>query len=197
MARIEHDIEKPLRAFETSNREMQSMTTMQGNLQTLAKHFDFSQKKADKLNQKGGKADSGKVASASSELERASSQWSAQAPYVFEALQALDESRCNYLRDALTQLETFEVDRVEKDRNIAENTLNSILNIDTAEEIRTFVSRTTRTAAGNASRPTTSNERRQSRAASTRPPVPTLPEDRSFQQTPSGKHFRTQRLAFD
>lgn len=124
------------------------MTTMQGNLQALAKDYDAAQKKAEKLNQRGGKSDLNKVANASSDFENASSQWTSQAPYVFEALQAVDESRCNNLRDLLTQYETLEVDLVERNRKTAENTLNSLLNVETSNEIRTFAARNTGSGTG-------------------------------------------------
>lgn len=122
---------------------MKNLSTMQGNLQSLAKDYDTAQKKAERLNTRGGKTDSNKVANASSDFDNASSQWTSQAPYVFEALQAMDESRINQLRDVLTQYETLEVDLVERNRKTAENTLNSLLNVETSNEIRTFASRST------------------------------------------------------
>lgn len=114
------------------------MSTMQGNLAALAKDVDRTKQKLDKLQTKGDRADSGKVAGASSELDGAQSQWESQAPYVFESLQALDETRLNHLRDVLTQLQTHEVDQVEKNRVTAEHCLNVLLTVETADEIKTF-----------------------------------------------------------
>ena len=131
--KIETDVEGPLRQFATKNREMQSMTTIQGNLTAIAKDYDIAQKKADKQRAKGGNADSS--------IEDASQQWESQAPYVFEQLQSLDETRVNFLRDALTQFQTHEVDQVERNRTSAESCLNALLNLETADEIKTFAAR--------------------------------------------------------
>lgn len=136
---IETDIEKPLRDYQTKNKEMRAMTTIQGNLASIAKDLETAQKRADKV--KGGKS-STKIANATSDVEIATQQWESQAPYVFEQLQALDESRANHLRDVLTQLETHEADQVERSRNIAESSLNAILNLNTSEEISAFVAKT-------------------------------------------------------
>lgn len=71
-------------------------------------------------------------------MDAAQTQWESQAPYVFESLQALDETRLNHLRDVLTQFQTHEVDQVERCRVTAEQCLNVILNVETADEITTF-----------------------------------------------------------
>ncbi|OCK78258.1 hypothetical protein K432DRAFT_332433 [Lepidopterella palustris CBS 459.81] len=136
--KIEADVERPLRDFAASNREMQAMSTISGNLSAMAKEIDNARKKADRLKDKGAKAAAGKVATATSDVENATSQWDSQAPYVFEKLQAVDESRLNHLRDALTQFQTHEVDQVERNRVNAEETLNVLLNVETVDEIKTF-----------------------------------------------------------
>ena len=136
---IETDIEKPLREYQNKNKEMRAMTTIQGNLASIAKDLETAQKRADKV--KGGKS-STKIANATSDVEIATQQWESQAPYVFEQLQALDENRVNHLRDILTQLETHEVDQVERSRINAESSLNAILNLNTSEEISAFVAKT-------------------------------------------------------
>jgi F-BAR domain only protein len=137
--KIETDVETPLRQFATKNREMQSMTTIQGNLTAIAKDFESAQKKAEKLRDKSGRPD--RVANASSSVDDASQQWESQAPYVFEQLQSLDETRVNFLRDVLTQFQTHEVDQVERNRTSAESCLNALLNIETADEIKTFAAK--------------------------------------------------------
>lgn len=136
--KIEVDVERPLRDFATTNREMQAMSTISGNLAAMAKEIDNTRKKADKLKDKGAKAAAGKVANATSDMENAASQWDSQAPYVFEKLQAVDESRLNHLRDVLTQFQTHEVDQVERNRISAEETLNVLLNVETVDEIKAF-----------------------------------------------------------
>ena len=123
---------------------MQAMSTIQGNLVAVSRELETSQKRADKL--RGGKSGANKVANASSDFENANQQWLTQAPYVFEQLQALDESRVNHLRDVLTQLETHEVDRIERNRIAAETCLNVILNLNTADEISAFVARSSSSA---------------------------------------------------
>lgn len=137
--KIETDVETPLRQFATKNREMQSITTIQGNLAAMAKDLESAQKKAERVRDKSGRAD--KVANASSSVDDASLQWESQAPYVFEQLQSLDETRVNFLRDALTQFQTHEVDQVERNRGSAESCLNALLNIETADEIKTFAAK--------------------------------------------------------
>ncbi|KAF2101976.1 hypothetical protein NA57DRAFT_34067 [Rhizodiscina lignyota] len=136
--KIEADIERPLRNFAGQNREMQAMSTISGNLAAMAKEVDNAQKKAEKLQTKGGKAATEKVASAAAEVENANSQWESQAPFVFEKLQAVDETRLNYLRDVLTQFQTHEVDQVERNRIGAEDCLNALLSVETADEIKAF-----------------------------------------------------------
>ena len=136
--KMEMDVERPLREYQSKSREMQAMSPMQGNLAALAKDVDTTEKKADKL-KTSGKASSNKVANANSDYELANQQWESQAPYVFEQLQALDESRVNHLRDALTQFQTHELDSVTKSRTSAETCLNLLLSVDTSEEISAFV----------------------------------------------------------
>lgn len=140
--KIEADVERPLRDFSTRSREMQSISTVQGNLAAMAREVEVAQKKADKLRDKGGKASAGKVANASSDFESASQQWESQAPFIFERLQALDETRLNHLRDVLTQFQTHEVDQVERNRLTAESCLNVLLNVETADEIKAFAVKT-------------------------------------------------------
>jgi len=137
-SKIEVDIEKPLRDFERSNREMQAMSTMQGNTASMARDVEKAQQKTDKLQVKGERAESNRVANASSDLDNARIQWETQAPYVFETLQSLDEARLNQLRDLLTQFQTLEVDQVEKNRVAAEQCLNILLNIEVQDEIKIF-----------------------------------------------------------
>ena len=138
-AKMESDVERPLKEYQYKNREMQAMSTVQGNLVSVAKEVDNAHRKASKLS--GGKSSASKVANATSDVEAANQQWESQAPYVFEQLQSLDETRINHLRDVLTQLETHEVDLVERNRVNAESCLNALLNVDTSDEISTFVAR--------------------------------------------------------
>lgn len=137
-SKIEVDVERPLRDFASSNREMQAMTTIQGNLSAMAKDVERAQQKTEKLRGRGERSEASKVASANSELDNAHSQWESQAPYVFESLQAVDESRLNLLRDVLTQFQTHEVDMVQKSQTTAEHCLNVLLSLQTEDEIKTF-----------------------------------------------------------
>ena len=120
---------------------MSAMSTVQGNLAAMAKDVESAQQKTDKLRGRGDKAEAGKVANANSDLDTAQTHWESQAPYVFENLQALDETRLNHLRDVLTQYQTHEVDQVERNRITAEQCLNVLLNVETADEIKTFAMR--------------------------------------------------------
>jgi hypothetical protein len=125
-----------LREFAGNHREMTARSNMQGNLTHIARDVDRARQKAERLQSKG---DSNKIASATSDLEAMQAQWDSQAPYVFESLQAVDESRWNHLRDVLTQFQTHEIDQMEKHRVAAEQVLNILLSVDTADEIKTFV----------------------------------------------------------
>ncbi|KAL9019369.1 MAG: hypothetical protein Q9185_003355 [Variospora sp. 1 TL-2023] len=173
--RMEADVERPLKSYQRESREMQAMSTIQGNLTAVAKELDAAQKRADRMS--GGKASANKVAEAISSAEAIDREWQSQAPYVFEQLQALDENRVNHLRDVLTQLETHEVDQVERSRISAESCLNTLLNVDTKEEISAFVARTSaalptiqpttrsRTASGNMLSTTTPSRAQDDRAS--------------------------------
>ncbi|KAL9599215.1 MAG: hypothetical protein Q9219_003996 [cf. Caloplaca sp. 3 TL-2023] len=138
--RMEADVERPLRTYQRESREMQAMSTIQGNLAAVAKELDAAQRRVEKI--KAGKSTASKIAEATSSAEAIDREWQSQAPYVFEQLQALDENRVNHLRDVLTQLQTHEADQVERSRVSAESCLNVLLNVDTKEEISTFVART-------------------------------------------------------
>ncbi|KAI1302926.1 Muniscin C-terminal mu homology domain-containing protein [Xylaria venustula] len=137
---IEKEVETPLRMFEVK-KEMQNIQTIQGNLQKVARELEEAQEKSDKLTKKGGKASAQKVDLAASKLESATNQWKSQAPFVFESLQAVDESRMNQLRDCLTQYGTFEGEQAQKLQTDAESVLNSLLDYSTANEIQQFASK--------------------------------------------------------
>lgn len=136
--KIESDVERPLRDFYATDREVQAMGNMSGNLTAMAKELDAARKKSEKLRAKGAKAKPSEVGEAAQEEQNAELQWDSQAPFVYEKLQAVDESRLNHLRDALTQFETHEIDQIERSRVTAEETLNVLLTIETADEIQTW-----------------------------------------------------------
>lgn len=142
-AKIQADVETPLRQYSTTNRELASMGNTSGNLASLAKELASARKKAQKLDAKG----SSKVDGAHANVDDATSQWESQAPFVFEQLQALDEARVNHLRDVLTQYQTHELDQVERVRASAESCLNALLNVETADEIHTFAAKAKEQAA--------------------------------------------------
>ncbi len=131
--KIETDVETPLRNWSSRNRGFKDLSTAQLNLNNVAKELSGAQKKAAK----GGR----RADNASSTVEDASRQWESQAPYVFEQLQVVDETRVNHLRDVLTQFQTHEVDSIEKDKISAESCLGALLNVETADEIKTFAAR--------------------------------------------------------
>jgi hypothetical protein len=135
------------------------MATITGNLQAISKDVDNAQKKADKLKEKGGKAAAGKVATAASDVENAQGQWDSQAPYVFERLQAVDEARIDHLRNVLTQYQTHVIESSSTISTSAEECLNALLNVQTADEIKTFALKATRTLPAS-----TAAKRRMSRA---------------------------------
>ncbi|KAK9784505.1 putative FCH domain-containing protein [Seiridium cardinale] len=148
--KIEKDVETPLRTFHTK-KEMQNIQTIQGNLHNMAKELDDAQKKSEALNKKAGKTSAAKMDQAASRLESATNQWESQAPFVFETLQALDETRLNQIRDVLTQYGTYEGEQVQQKQAEAESVLNSLLDYHTGNEIQAFMAKTT---AGKAKVPT-------------------------------------------
>ncbi|BCS18497.1 uncharacterized protein APUU_11325S [Aspergillus puulaauensis] len=138
--KIDEDVERPLREYSTKNKELASMPGVQSDLTALAKNFENSQKKVEKAKEKGPKG-ADRLANAVSASHEVSQQWESRAPFVFEQLQAADEGRLNHLRDVLTQLETHETDQVERCRQAAESCLNVLLNVETADEIKTFAAK--------------------------------------------------------
>ncbi|OAA35936.1 Fes/CIP4 domain-containing protein [Metarhizium rileyi] len=158
--RLETDVEQPLRVYQ-QRRDYQTMHNIFSNLATMARDLESAQDKSDKLNRKGAKASSQKVDEASAKLESASQQWESQAPFIFESLQAVDETRVNHLRDVLTQYQTHETDQAQRVQAIAAQTLAVMLEISTEKEIKDFVSNT---IAGKPPLPTRTSTRRSSMA---------------------------------
>lgn len=140
--RVEKDVEQTLRQFQ-SRGDVQNMQTMAVNLSGMAKELEDARDKVEKLSRKGGKASALKMDAATARLEAATSQWESQAPFILETLQALDEQRCNHLRDVLTQYETHEVDQSDRLRSAANDVLATILEADTTKEVENFVTRVT------------------------------------------------------
>ena len=168
-------MEVPLRQFQTTNRELQSLNSSQANLASIAKDLGNAQKK-----------DQNKTKT-QNRLEEANREWNSQAPHVFEQLQALDETRVDHLRDVLTQFQTHEVDQVERSRTSAESCLNALLNLETADEIKTFAVRVQDGRVSFARRPSAataySNSGRPQSAMGPPPtPPPRLTRDVSSQQ---------------
>ena len=145
------------------------MPGVQSDLAGLAKAVETAQKKVEKAKEKGPKG-ADKLASAVAASEEANQQWNSRAPFVFEQLQAADEGRLNHLRDVLTQLQTHEVDQVERCRQAAESCLNVLLNVETGDEITTFAAKI------NGGRPVTrSREQSAQVATATTTPLPPPP----------------------
>lgn len=135
---IERDVELPLRGF-TNRSDVHNVTTVAANLTSVGKELEDARDKADRLNKKAGKTSAQKMDAASAKLESVQQEWESQAPFVFETLQALDESRVNQLRDVLTQYQTHETDQAQRTQAIAAETLAVTIEIETESEIRGFV----------------------------------------------------------
>ncbi|KAL4934158.1 uncharacterized protein BDV17DRAFT_248503 [Aspergillus undulatus] len=138
--KIDEDVERPLRDYSTKNKELASLPGVQNDLTALAKNLEKSQKTVEKAKEKGPKG-ADKLSTAVTAAHEVSQQWESRAPFVFEQLQAADEGRLNHLRDVLTQLETHESDQIERCRQAAESCLNVLLNVETADEIKTFAAK--------------------------------------------------------
>jgi hypothetical protein len=200
--KIDEDVERPLREYNTKNRDLSSMPGIQSDLAGLAKNLDAAQRKVDKANQKGVKG-ADKLASAVSTAQEINEQWESRAPFVFEQLQAVDEGRLNHLRDVLTQFGTHEADQVERSRQAAESCLNVLLNVEIADEIKTFAAKM------NGGRPVASRRGSRPEAASPGPmpplaPPPRIQDDSASQhsesaapvRTPPGKQLLTSFIEF-
>ena len=165
-----------MRDWFSKDRDVQQMNNIIGNIQAIAKELENAQKKSEKLSGKGGKADAGKVATAASGVESALTQWESQAPYVFERLQAVDEARVDNMRNVLTQYQTFVIEAGSSLSESAEDSLNALLNVQTADEIKTFAMKQTKTLPR--------SQRRQS-IRQELPPPPTTDAGSSLAPVPS------------
>ncbi|KAJ4153608.1 hypothetical protein LMH87_010090 [Akanthomyces muscarius] len=216
---IERDVAEPLRDFQQRS-DVQNINTISANLTNLGRDLEDARDKAGKLNKKGGKTNAQKIDAASTKLESAQQEWDSQAPFVFETLQALDESRVNQLRDALTQYQTHESDQAQRTQTIAGETLAVTIEIETESEIRGFVhgtvgdrpaaptrSSTRRSSVGAAannafqapatpSRENTMNSINNNNNLTPTPSVPqSVPEEDSFDQSPAPqKESKLRRL---
>lgn len=141
--KLESEVERPIRDFASRNAEWSSMKNMETNLSAAAKAVDAAEDRAEKLRRRGQKAKAQQVAEAATAVANANAEWDSQAPFVFEKLQAADESRCNSLRDALTRFQTLESDYAQNSMQGAESTLTAILDISTGDEIKGFANRAT------------------------------------------------------
>ncbi|KAE8316780.1 Muniscin C-terminal mu homology domain-containing protein [Aspergillus transmontanensis] len=183
--KIEEDVERPLRDYHTKNRELASLPGVQSDLATLAKNLEASLKKVEKAREKGPKG-ADKLAGAVAASEGVRQEWESRAPFAFEQLQAADESRLNHLRDALTQLETHESDQVERCRQAAETCLNVLLNVETADEIKTFAEKV------NGGRPVVLRQQvSPTPAAAPSGPPPRLHDDTASQRSETSGPVRT------
>ncbi|KAI9152147.1 Cytoskeletal protein syp1 [Paramyrothecium foliicola] len=181
--RVEKDVEQPLRQFQT-RKDVQNMNTISANLGTMARDLEDAQDKIDKLTRKGGKANTQKVEAATARLESATQQWQSQAPFIFETLQALDESRVNQLRDVLTQYQTHEADAAQQTQDHAAATLAIMIEISTDTEVLSFAQKIT---GGKVRAPTRTSTRQSSvvgTQSSTTPQLPPTPNIPSVAPTP-------------
>jgi F-BAR domain only protein len=166
---IEIDVEKPLRSFASSSRELQDLSSkVVSNLQHTAKEIENAGKRADKLKEKGSKASADKVATAATSIDDARGQWDSEAPLVFEKLQEVDEARWDHLRNSLTQLETYASDMSNSNSVAIQECLNALFEVQTADEIQHFSMKAPGSAA--LAPPSRHSERRLSQA-----PQPSLP----------------------
>lgn len=162
----------PLRTFQ-NRREYLNMANVHGNLVGMAKELEDAQHSVDKVTKKGGKVSVQKAEQATTRLESASQQWESQAPYIFEQLQALDEQRVNHLRDLLTQYQTLEGDQAQRVQANAETVLNSILELNTADEIQAFAARVVQGKPKLEKRSSTRTSSNQGASSSLAPPTQT------------------------
>ncbi|KAK6331522.1 hypothetical protein TWF730_004601 [Orbilia blumenaviensis] len=114
---------------------------MEGNLNSLAKSIDTSENIVEKLKKKGKRAEPSKVAEANSGLKEAQTSWESQSPFIFEQLQVVDEARITHLRESLTRMQTLELDQMDHHKTLMEATVQSLLDVNTMDEIKAFAHR--------------------------------------------------------
>ncbi|KAI5797694.1 Muniscin C-terminal mu homology domain-containing protein [Geopyxis carbonaria] len=141
--KLNAEVERPIREFASRNGDWSAMKSLETNLNSVAKSIESTEERAEKLRKRGTKAKAQQVAEAATAVTNAFAEWDSQAPFVFEKLQAADESRCNNLRDALTRLQTLESDRAQTTIKSADLTLGIILDINTNDEIKAFAHKAT------------------------------------------------------
>ncbi|KAF3312486.1 hypothetical protein TWF173_007097 [Orbilia oligospora] len=139
--KLELEVERPIREFSTSNKEWASLRTMEGNLNGLAKSIDTNEDKVEKLKKKGKRAEPSKVAEATAGLKEALTNWESQSPFIFEQFQAVDEARVTQLRESLTRMQTLELDQMDHHKTLMEATVQSLLDVNTIDEIKAFAHR--------------------------------------------------------
>ncbi|KAK6515708.1 hypothetical protein TWF281_004299 [Arthrobotrys megalospora] len=139
--KLETEVERPIREFSTSNKEWASLRTMEGNLNGLAKAIDTNEDKVEKLKKKGKRAEPSKVAEATAGLKEALTNWESQSPFIFEQFQAVDEARITQLRESLTRMQTLELDQMDHHKTLMEATVQSLLDVNTMDEIKAFAHR--------------------------------------------------------
>ncbi|KAF3933284.1 hypothetical protein ABW20_dc0110020 [Dactylellina cionopaga] len=128
---------------------------MEGNLNGLAKAIDSNEDKVEKMKKKGKRAEPAKVAEATAGLKDAVGNWESQSPFIFEQLQAVDETRITLMRESLTRMQTLELDQMDHMKALMEATVQSLLDINTMDEIKAFANRVcgTKSSASIGSRP--------------------------------------------
>lgn len=136
--RVEKDVEIPLRNYMSEATEAKEFNSQKTNMASLATTAATAQRDSDKLTAKGGKANASKLESANSKLQNAHQQWDAQAPFIMETFQMLDEARLNHLRELLTQYQTHELQALTDRRRSIEKAMNALLEVDTAQEIKNW-----------------------------------------------------------
>ncbi|TGZ81765.1 hypothetical protein EX30DRAFT_340630 [Ascodesmis nigricans] len=139
--KIESEVERPIREFAIRNSEWTGMKALETNLGTVAKTIDVAEERAEKLKKRGAKAKAQQVADSAASVSSAYAEWDSQAPFVFEKFQVADEGRCNNLKDALTRLQTLELDRTQSSMKAVEETLAEMLDISTADEMKGFANK--------------------------------------------------------
>lgn len=119
------------------------MKNLETNLSAIAKTVDSAEERAEKLRKRGQKAKPQQVAEAATSVSNAHAEWDSQAPFVFEKLEVADEARCNNLKDALTRLQTLELDQAQSTMQAAEATLSIMLDITASDETKGFANKAT------------------------------------------------------
>lgn len=130
------EIEMPIRNFSEKSRQWTEVRTLYEGLSTLAKALMDAEENHAKSRAKH--SSDAKTEQAQIRLAETQSQWENQAPFVFSQFESADNGRFLLLKEALSMLQTLEVDKSKSISQKSEAILDKLLNFDPQSELSEF-----------------------------------------------------------